>query len=309
MAMTNRPEYSATSIGAAAYSAWTSAQSGTIMGVTSRGFFLRTAPDRVLFLSSESYRGPLTITLLPSLQTGLAQRSLEIGATAQFSANQLNFSSIDLTISRSDAGVWQAPLPTAPLRSHAAIVAALRSIVAALPAQRMDGFGALLIPLLDRTASVPEDQAALFATVASLPALLARHQGPQAVERAIDLLGRGRGLTPSGDDCVLGLLLMLNRWARAKACAERGTLPKQVELWPEFKQQVIDAAYQRTTTISANLIECAAQGETDERLINVVDNILTGRLNVADCVAGVLDWGSSSGIDALVGIAIAVMAL
>jgi hypothetical protein len=71
---------------------------------------------------------------------------------------------------------------------------------------------------------------------------------------------------------------------------------------------VIDVAYQRTTTLSANLIECAAQGEADERLISVVDGIMTGEPSVADCAKYILDWGSSSGIDALVGMAIVLTA-
>jgi hypothetical protein len=92
---------------------------------------------------------------------------------------------------------------------------------------------------------------------------------------------------------AIGLLLMLNRW-----CTHRA--------WTAMNRAVIEAAYQRTTTISANLIECAASGQGDERLITVVDSIATGSAPIDDCVEYILSWGGSSGIDALVGMAIAV---
>jgi hypothetical protein len=92
---------------------------------------------------------------------------------------------------------------------------------------------------------------------------------------------------------VLGLLLMLNRWQ-----AEHD--------WSELNRAVIAAAYQKTTTISANLIECAAAGQADERLIAVVEGIAAGSTAWETCVEHVLGWGSSSGIDALVGMTIAL---
>ena len=59
------------------------------------------------------------------------------------------------------------------------------------------------------------------------------------------------------------------------------------------------------TTISANLIECAIDGQGDERLIAAGDSIIVGSTAIDECVAGLLDWGSSSGIDALIGMALA----
>ena len=107
------------------------------------------------------------------------------------------------------------------------------------------------------------------------------------------MLGRGSGLTPSGDDCVLGLLLMLNRWQLDSD-------------WHNLNQAVINTAYHKTTTISANLIECATAGQADERLLNVVDGIAVSSTSIDDCVECVLSWGNSSGIDALVGMVMAL---
>ena len=154
----------------------------------------------------------------------------------------------------------------------------------------------MLVPLLDLPLSgtLSTDQVTVLNILHTLRQAL--RDNDLAARLDIDqLLGRGSGLTPSGDDCVLGLLLMLNRWQANKD-------------WCSLNQAVIDATYQKTTTISANLIECAAAGQADERLLNVIDGIVTGKPAIAECTEHVLSWGSSSGIDALAGMAVAVTA-
>ena len=68
----------------------------------------------------------------------------------------------------------------------------------------------------------------------------------------------------------------------------------------------MEAAYGRTTTLSANLIECAARGLADERLVACLDWIMTGVGEFNEIAAGVLGWGSDSGTAALAGMGIAV---
>ena len=296
-------EYPAASIGAIAHALWPYVDSATIIGVTSRGVLLRAAPDRVLFLSYESRHGPLTITVPSSVRELFAEPSPAIGTKVLFSANRLIFPTIELAISISDEVVWQTPRPAAPMLSPVFIAAIIHSIAGALPAQRRaQGFGPLLVPLLDN-ASPSNEQAALHYRLASLGALCAQRSS-QAAEGAIELLGYGRGLTPSGDDVVVGLLLLLNRF-RMNSRAGNEDLLQHGHWLTEFNWQIIHAAYQRTTTLSANLIECAAAGEADERLIALADGIMTGEPPVAQCVDCVLDWGNSSGIDALIGMALA----
>ncbi len=306
--MNDLREYPAARIGAAAYASWPHAQAAAIIGLTSRGFFLRPAPDRVFFLSYESQRGPLTITLPSALHALLAQHSLTVGTVVRFVANRLILPAIKVAITVSADIIWQAPRPVAPVCSSAAIKLTLRSIVDALPLERREaGFGPLLSPLLDRT-SPSEDHLALYEQLSSLSALCAR-RSPQAAERAIELLGYGRGLTPSGDDAMVGLLLLLNRFPRMNSRTDTTNMLKQAQWLTDFNRQVSQAAYRRTTTLSANLIECAARGEADERLITLADGIATGSASVAQCVECVLGWGSSSGIDALTGMALVVAAL
>jgi hypothetical protein len=64
---------------------------------------------------------------------------------------------------------------------------------------------------------------------------------------------------------------------------------------------VVEAAYRDTTTLSANLIECAALGLADERLIQANDYLAVGNFQLPEISSGLLSWGNSSGVDALVG--------
>jgi hypothetical protein len=128
------------------------------------------------------------------------------------------------------------------------------------------------------------------------PYLLNREAAP-FVSKLCNCLGAGAGLTPSGDDFVTGLLLALNRW-------------KDI-LWDRddldlINQSIVEAAYQKTTTLGANLIELASFGEGDERILKAIDWIMGGKTDESSIVDNLLDWGSSSGVDMLVGFAAAI---
>jgi hypothetical protein len=108
------------------------------------------------------------------------------------------------------------------------------------------------------------------------------------LQSLISNLGLGPGLTPSGDDVVIGFLLTLNRYGRCP-----------------HNDLIIKEARAHTTTLSANLIECAAHGLADERLIRVVDCIFTGNKDDR-ALDKMLGWGESSGLHALLGMSIAL---
>ncbi len=291
---------SATSIGHAAWHVMLSGQPASVIGVTSRGLFLLVPPQRVIFVSFERYRSPLTITIDRSADQ---LRLIEIGAAAQFSGNRLIFPSIECFISLPADVVWHSPSPGSAVRSRREQQQALRAIAeGVLARKRGDG----LTALLPRLADLPDVSPLTVEHSTPLDRLLALRGAVQAGESQsalaglISLLGEGRGLTPSGDDVVIGLLLMLTRFPQVNSQSATENVLKQVAA------PLLAEAYQRTTAISANLIECAADGQGDERLITVVDGIAAGSASIDECVDCILDWGSSSGIDALVGMAIAV---
>ncbi len=114
----------------------------------------------------------------------------------------------------------------------------------------------------------------------------------KAIAAILPFIGEGQGLTPSGDDFICGVLLILNRW---KAVLQPGIDLKR------FNSRIIDHALANTTALSANLIELAAKGQADERLIGVVDYLFTGVSSTDDMRAALLSYGSSSGLDTFSG--------
>ena len=112
------------------------------------------------------------------------------------------------------------------------------------------------------------------------------------------MLGLGRGLTPSGDDLICGLLMFFNRWP--------ALCPLSSAHLNEFNRWVIHASRERTTALSTSLLELACLGTGDERLINAVDGLATGATEIDSWLPKLLSYGSSSGGDALLGMAIAI---
>lgn len=98
------------------------------------------------------------------------------------------------------------------------------------------------------------------------------------------LAGRGSGLTPAGDDVLVGILYALWVWYphhRRRTCRE----------WMEL---IRAAAVSRTTTLAANFIQAAAEGEATWQWHDLV----YGR---PDAIERLLAIGHTSGADAWAG--------
>jgi hypothetical protein len=302
MDFANSTNYSltpATSLGALAWQCIEAGGAARVLGVASRGVFLHVPPRRILFVSVERFRSPLTINLDRSVERW---RGLEVGAAAHFSSARLIFPSIAFSISLPEDSVWQCPLPPSATCSPAEQRRTLRSIVEGVLIQRGgDGLAAVLPALLDWPVALAlsTEQAQLLERLRYLRQAITAGDDTALLAGLMGLLGQGRGLTPSGDDVAIGVLLMLARSRRSQRVNSLAGKENMLK-------HVIDMAYQNTTTLSANLIECAAHGQGDERLIAVVDGIVAGLTSIDVCVECALDWGSSSGIDALVGMAVAL---
>jgi hypothetical protein len=238
------------------------ADTGMVWGTTSQGIFIHLPPRGMVFLSFETYRGPLTANLAGDK---LPLKDCKSGNLANVSDGRLIFLSSDLSLVWEDAEPWDAPqIP-----------------VEVLPYES----------LLERYAVIRRRVRAMRET--AIPPIDIRLD--QLDKGLLSLLGLGSGLTPAGDDIILGCLLTLTRWGNR-------LLPgREIQ---RLSQELVSAAFSRTTLFSANLIECAAAGRADERLVLALDGIFTGQMEEEDCAALLLDWGVSSGCAVLVGIGI-----
>jgi hypothetical protein len=105
------------------------------------------------------------------------------------------------------------------------------------------------------------------------------------------LVGLGPGLTPSGDDFLIGALAALDAVGQTKTHAALG-------------EAVAAAAPARTSPLSASFLRAAAAGYAGENLHALVAAVVGGHLDAAAAAAGRI--GHTSGWDTLAG---AVLAL
>lgn len=124
-------------------------------------------------------------------------------------------------------------------------------------------------------------------------ALLGR---PGPVARLVrGLVGAGRGLTPSGDDALCGVLLGLRAAGPPAAAA-----PAAVDQVATAVRQSLAA----TTSLSASLLLAATDGHAVPEVVTVVEAVVRGdEAATARALPGVLAIGHSSGADLLAGLA------
>jgi Protein of unknown function (DUF2877) len=102
------------------------------------------------------------------------------------------------------------------------------------------------------------------------------------------LVGLGPGLTPSGDDFLMGALAVLDALG-------------QTNIHTALAQAIVAAAG-RTSPVSASLLRAAAAGHGGENLHTMVAALVTGDADGAIAVAARI--GHTSGFDALAGAAV-----
>jgi len=264
-----------TSLGAIAGQALAQAQAATVWGLTSRGVFLHLSTNWVIFLSYEPFRGPLTLN--SPFHLSLSQ-SLRPGLKVKVSSNVLSFDALGVNVDITGAPPWSAPAreassPTSFAGRRERLEYIYQNVLAA------------------RREIISRDHLSDLTTAPSL--------GISNISAELEKhLGLGPGLTPDGDDLVLGYLLAINRW---------GDLLCPCLDVPEINRTLRQTAYTRTNTLSANLIECASLGQADERLLLALDGILTGIPDPDACVAHLLSWGHTSGANALAGMKRAII--
>jgi len=281
---------SACSIGSLAHQSLLKEKSANVLGSISKGLYLLTPGQRVIYISYEIYRSPLTITLMETPPTVV---SIEPGERVKISSASIDWIDEKISLSFANAKIWSAPeapeireLPASRFQRLLEITTKVSAVKGQL------GFTPLLLPILGlpKGDELPEELNPVWLKIQPLLENLPNLTITRIFDRLNGLIGYGRGLTPGGDDLLTGFLLALARWDY-----------KISELGQAFSR----AAYQRTTTLSANLIECAANGQADERLIRVVDAVVTGTRPLQPCVDNLLGYGNSSGADVLAGIALA----
>jgi hypothetical protein len=258
-----------------------------VVGQANRGIYLQPQDDLTLFLSMELYKGPLTLNCSGELSL---IKLLEPGISAEISNSNIFFPDLDLHISTKEALTWKIPHLPANIKPSTGNLDTFTKKLKDLAGKDP------VYPLVDWIINGPNPKQSRFSGASGkLLEILIEDKGQQVTylhKKLIGFLGIGPGLTPLGDDFVLGVLLVLNRGY--KSILDNDELR-------EINQQVIQYAWGKTTRISASLLVCAAEGAADERLIRVLDGLLKNDPIPDQDLADLLKWGSSSGIAVLAG--------
>ncbi|MEA5079625.1 MAG: DUF2877 domain-containing protein [Anaerolineaceae bacterium] len=260
---------------------------GKVMGATSKGVFLLFG-QKSLFLTEAQGLSPfnLVVPVGSALQEGFRIRS-----EAYYSAGDLLIPSRQITVSLGGAEVWEPPQPQSleyPASRHTEY---LTQLIAELTKLSKDkGF----LFLAADESSLTNDQKEIQSLTRSFTSAFKAQKNEACLAAAGSLFGLGGGLTPSGDDWLAGFILCRARTPQTEA--ERAFLQ-------QLGAELTRIAYEKTTFVSANRLEAACKGWSEELFLRVVD--FTSESNIESMVElaqALYGFGHSSGVDTLMGI-------
>jgi hypothetical protein len=244
---------------------------GRVLGRFERACNLVDAAGRVIALTlPEVGNGPFSIVVAG--QPGCFE-SFSTGESAIAYPGSLTAGSLHIDLNA--AQIWEPRLvcPAHPLSPNAAITSIIQPYtdwpntaeIGLAASQRLSEAAARLNRAIAQAESIKEDK--------------------EIAAAAGQLAGLGSGLTPAGDDFLVGVMAAL--WLTG----QRALLPK-----------LADIAAPRTTALSAAFLRAAAQGEFIEPWHALAQALCIGEVeSFRQAVAGVAQFGASSGRDALAG--------
>jgi hypothetical protein len=288
----------ALSLGVLAVEALAQNWTAKVIGVTSGGVFVLAHEQWVLFLTYSPFRAPGTINLERSL---IDLKENERGSPVELMKDRVTFSDSGLSVDVNGAVVWdggEGGTVTADQRAGIAGRLARATLIASEQKGEQGLAPALPWVVGKVEAALAGDLTEKVLAGLSWLRIAIRNCSPDGVIAAARaIIGRGRGLTPSADDCLAGVLLALNRW--------KG-ITNDFDL-AAVNETVVRLASEKTTSLSTTIIHAAALGQGDERLLQVIDGLITGDLT-DNALQDLVQMGHSSGVDSLVGMALALTA-
>lgn len=273
--------------------------SGNVWGNTSKGVFLKFQHDGMVFLSYERFKGPFTINIPISLSNRI--RDVVPGTQVQYGSDgMIHFEDIALGIPLDGITPWQ-PESFHGLWSAKELSSSLDSLTGWLKAYTQPGsFGLLSASIEVNNKSERKNISELSGKLHDVYKAMKISDHSLFIKSVSGLIGLGTGLTPSGDDFLTGMCLTSHRYNK---------IHKPLGLFSNWFIDLYPMISAKTTVLSTALFSAALQGSADERLIQVFDLILSGRMIKEEIIPIVSSWGSSSGFDSLAGFYILMKAI
>jgi hypothetical protein len=266
-----------------------------VVAISERSLYLRSADMFVCLGEPSVGNGPLTMIVDLGGSRTLSDRGLRRGLSASISDRCITIGdTAEFTFEHCE--LWRQPrwpLPLSPAQ-----LTEVGSAIAGLAAAEAPVEGLARLSCLHEQgtneappARIAHPRIVRFQTW--LREVLETRPTPSAAssEPVHALIGLGPGLTPSGDDFLVGALALLDALAERKAYAA-------------LARAIFDAPHGLTSPLSDCLLRTAAAGHVGERLCGAVSAVISGAADQA--VAAIRNIGHSSGWDMLAGIATAL---
>jgi hypothetical protein len=255
---------------------------------------VRTPGERLLTLQGEGMlQAPLGLALatdVAALGTHLAVGALVVQAipTARISPAALQLRCID-------ALVWDGHVPAQPGLTPSVLAGRAHGLAAWLCLHTpTHGLAPLLLALEHGPMGLSATSATAYTALAPLCAARQAFTVPTLLTLVQALVGLGEGLTPSGDDFLVGLLAVLHMTGFLSCSAGSSV-----------HEQFCQCVRLGTSQLSGEFLRCAFTGHFAEPLVMLVRALGAPDTDTWPAHAAALATvGHSSGVDAMVGIAL-----
>lgn len=268
-------------------------RAGTIVATFHRSCYLELDREIIALVAPALLNGPLNIVVDIPPEASFLHPRVDATVTSTPSAVHLGAAH---GVRLESAQSWNPVLTPWPRLHATVLIANLARARAVLLREALPESFAYQLPFLGNdqrpggaTSGWPRARRAM-ATLAA--GIRESHLGSIS-DGARALAGLGSGLTPSGDDVLVGALLALTAWAPPAAAAIRRTL--------------VDAAAGRSTRISEAYLRAAARGEASEAWHQLLAVLPTGApTTFIPALRKVIAVGETSGADMLAGFLLAL---
>ena len=265
---------------------------GKVMGVTSKGVFLLFGKNS-LFLTRDNHRSPFNIILSPE---SVLPPDLSIGELAYYSQGDLLIPSRQTVISLVNTPIWIPPFPCPIKNSRVNQTHNAQKILDGL--LELDSQKGFLFlgnnPKMDTS-----KQSRVRQIVKAFSKAFQNNEMQACLEASSQLFGLGTGLTPSGDDWITGFMLY-------QCCQEIAAKNNLRPFIGSLGAELTYSAYRQTTWISANRVEAAIKGWSEELFLTTINYLFdTSSSDPQNVINDLFNFGHSSGVDTFMGIAYA----
>jgi len=255
---------------------------------------VHTPSGRLLTLQGEGMlQAPLGLTLATDVAT-LGTR-LPVGALVVQDIPTARRSPAALRVRCADALVWDGQVVAQPGLTPLVLAGIAHGLAAWLCSHTPGrGLAPLLLALEHGPMGLSATNAATYTALAPLWTGRQAFAIPTLLSLVKALVGLGEGLTPSGDDFLVGLLAVLHI---------TGTLPCSAAA--PVREQFCEYVRLGTSQLSGEFLRCAFEGHFAEPLVMLMRALWVPASDAWPAYAATLATvGHSSGVDAMVGIAL-----